>query len=71
MSNVSHAVPSIHPMLGIDSAPAGNHQPEFTVHAVTEAGDRAILDGATALAWTIVDIATSASVRDRLQRQAS
>ena len=30
MANVSLAIPSIHPMLGIDSLPAVNHQPEFT-----------------------------------------
>jgi amidohydrolase len=71
MGNVSHAIPSIHPMLGIDSLPAVNHQPEFTAHTVTEAGDRAIIDGATALAWTIVDLAATSEVRERLLRQDS
>jgi hypothetical protein len=53
-------------MIGIDSAPAVNHQPEFTAHTVTEAGDRAIVDGATAMAWTIVDLATTEGVKARL-----
>ena len=66
MGNVSHALPTIHPMLGIDCRPAVNHQPEFTAHTVTEAGDRAIVDGAIAMAWTIVDLATVDSVRERL-----
>jgi amidohydrolase len=66
MGNISHAIPTIHPMIGIDSAPAVNHQPEFTAHTVTEAGDRAIIDGATAMAWTIVDLATDAAVKARL-----
>ena len=66
MGNVSHALPTIHPMLGIDSLPAVNHQPEFAAHTVTEAGDRAVVDGATALAWTLIDMATTAGVRDRL-----
>jgi metal-dependent amidase/aminoacylase/carboxypeptidase family protein len=34
MGNVSHAIPSIHPMIGIDSLPAANHQPEFTAHCI-------------------------------------
>src|SRR5205085_3756474 len=29
MGNISHVIPTIHPMLGINSAPAVNHQPEF------------------------------------------
>jgi len=70
MGNISHVIPTIHPMLGIDSLPAVNHQPEFTAHTITEAGDRAIVDGATALAWTIVDIAANAEVRERLLQRA-
>ncbi len=35
MGNVSLALPSIHPMIGINSLPAVNHQPEFTAHCVT------------------------------------
>ena len=35
MGNVSLAVPSIHPMIGINSLPAVNHQPEFTAHCIT------------------------------------
>lgn len=66
MGNISHAMPTIHPMIGIDSLPAVNHQPEFTAHTVTEAGDRAIVDGATAMAWTIVELATDAAVKTRL-----
>ncbi|MFC3454405.1 M20 family metallopeptidase [Amycolatopsis speibonae] len=57
MGNVSHAIPSIHPMLGLDCAPAVNHQPEFTAACVTPAADRAVLDGAVAMAWTAADLA--------------
>jgi amidohydrolase len=57
MGNVSGLVPSIHPMLGIHSLPAVNHQPEFAAHTVSEFGDRAIRDGALAMAWTIIDLA--------------
>ena len=66
MGNVSLAMPAIHPAIGIDSLPAVNHQPEFTAHCVTEAADKAIIDGALSLAWTAVDLATNAPIRERL-----
>jgi hypothetical protein len=63
MGNVSLALPSIHPMIGIDSLPASNHQPEFAAHCITEAADRALRDGALAMAWTAIDLATDANLR--------
>src|ERR1700691_183924 len=57
MGNVSHAIPSIHPMIGINSLPAVNHQPEFTAHCVTQEADRAVREGALAMAWTAIAIA--------------
>jgi amidohydrolase len=66
MGNVSHAVPSIHPMIGINSLPAVNHQREFTAHCVTESADKAVYDGALAMAWTAIDLATNGSLRNRL-----
>jgi len=59
MGNVSHVVPSIHPMLDIHSLPAVNHQKEFAAHTITPDGDAAIRDGALAMAWTVVDLATA------------
>jgi len=58
MGNVSHRIPSIHPMLDLDCSPAVNHQPEFTAACITPTADRALLDGAIALAWTATDLAT-------------
>jgi amidohydrolase len=66
MGNVSLAVPSIHPAIGIDSLPAVNHQPEFAAHCVSEAADRALADAAVALAWTAIDCATDERLRNRL-----
>jgi amidohydrolase len=66
MGNVSLALPAIHPMIGINSLPAVNHQPEFAAHCNTEAADKAVLDGALAMAWTIIDAATDEAVRQRL-----
>jgi len=57
MGNVSRVVPSIHPMIGMDTGGAVNHQPEFAAHTITPDGERAMRDGALGMAWTIVDIA--------------
>lgn len=57
MGNVSYEVPAIHPMLGINSLPAVNHQREFAAHTVSDDGMRAIRDGALAMAWTVIDLA--------------
>jgi amidohydrolase len=66
MGNVSLKLPAIHPMIGINSLPAVNHQPEFTAHCITEEADRAVFDGALAMAWTAIDAAADATIRDRL-----
>ena len=66
MGNVSHAIPSIHPALGVDSLPAVNHQPEFAAHCVTAEADRAVVEGAIAMAWTAIDLAADDRVRERL-----
>ncbi|HZD69020.1 MAG TPA: M20 family metallopeptidase [Actinomycetes bacterium] len=69
MGNVSLALPSIHPSIGIDSLPATNHQPAFTAHCVSPAADKAVVDGAVAMAWTAIDAATDQRLRDRLMRE--
>jgi len=66
MGNVSLKIPAIHPMIGINSLPAVNHQPEFTAHGITPDADRAIFDGALALAWTAIDAASDSATRKRL-----
>lgn len=63
MANVSRAIPAIHPSLAIDCGSAVNHQPEFAAHCIGESGDRALIDGATAMAWTVVDMATDSALR--------
>ena len=66
MANISLAIPAIHPMLGLDCLPASNHQPEFTAACITPVADDAVLGGATAMAWTCVDMATDDALRARL-----
>lgn len=56
MGNVSYAVPSIHPM--IKAAPTGCaiHTIDFAGHAASSLGDDAVIDGAKAMAMTVVDL---------------
>ena len=68
MANVSLRMPTIHPMIHIDADGASNHQPEFTAACVTASADRAVRDGALAMAMTVADLATTAPVRERLLR---
>jgi hypothetical protein len=65
MGNVSLRMPSIHPCIGIDSAGAMNHQPEFAAACVNASADRAVLEGSLAMAWTAIDLARG-PLRDRL-----
>jgi metal-dependent amidase/aminoacylase/carboxypeptidase family protein len=62
MGNVSYLVPSIHPMIQVAPRGVPIHSPEFTGYAGVEAGDRAVIDGAKALAMTVVDLWTDAAV---------
>jgi amidohydrolase len=66
MGNVSMAIPSIHPMIGIQSFPAVNHQREFADRCITGSADKAVYDGALAMAWTAIDLATNLPLRSRL-----
>lgn len=63
MANVSLAVPTIHPLIGVEAGGAVNHQPEFTAACVTDSADAALRDGAIALAWTAIDAATEPELR--------
>ena len=65
MGNVSLAMPSIHPCIAIDTGGAVNHQPEFTAAAVNASADRAVVEGALALALTAIG-AAGGPLRDRL-----
>ncbi|OKJ44949.1 M20 family metallopeptidase [Streptomyces sp. CB01580] len=57
MGNVSHVVPSIHPVLDISDGASGPHEAAFAEAAVSARAERALLDGATAMAWTAADLA--------------
>jgi amidohydrolase len=66
MGNVTNVLPGIHPIIGLDSGGAVTHQPGFAAACVTESADRAVVDGAIALARTAVRAATDDTQRVRL-----
>jgi amidohydrolase len=59
MGNVSYMVPSIHPMLQVAPAGIPIHSHKFAAYAGAEEGDKAVLDGAKAMALTVVDLWTN------------
>lgn len=63
MGNVSHRVPSIHPMISCAPPNVVIHNPEFARWAGGETGDKACIDGAKALAMTALDYMTSETLR--------
>lgn len=56
MGNVSYEVPSIHPIIRAADDGVAIHTPQFAVAAASEMGDRAVVDGAKAMAWTVADL---------------
>jgi hypothetical protein len=69
MGNISLVIPSIQPSIGINCLPAINHQPEFAAACVTPEADKAVLDGALAMAWTTIDLAQDQRLRDQLMQK--
>ncbi|HEX4867617.1 MAG TPA: M20 family metallopeptidase [Acidimicrobiales bacterium] len=69
MGNVSYAVPAIHPMIQAADDGVPIHTPEFATAAAGPQGDRAVLDGALALAWTIADLWASEGLLDAVRSE--
>lgn len=63
MGNVSHRVPSIHPMIASAPPHVSIHNAEFATWAGSEMGDDAAIDGAKALAMTAIDFLTDPELR--------
>ncbi len=67
MGNVSKLVPSLHPMIAVSPPHVPLHSQEFAEHAGSEAGHRAVIDGAKALAMTAIDILCQPQLRAAMQ----
>jgi amidohydrolase len=66
MGNVTRVLPAIHPTIAIDCGDAVNHQQEFATACASPSADRALLEGALAMAWTTIATATDHQQRERL-----
>jgi metal-dependent amidase/aminoacylase/carboxypeptidase family protein len=69
MGDVSHVVPSIHPMISVAPRGVAIHTAEFATHARSARGDTAVVDGAVALADTIVDLWTDPALLSGAQEE--
>jgi amidohydrolase len=66
MGNVSYAIPSIHPLIALDTSGANIHEAEFARFAAEETGDKAVIDGAKLLANTVKRAAENTELRKSL-----
>jgi amidohydrolase len=69
MGNVSYEVPSIHPMIQAAAPGTAIHTEAFAGHAAGPDGDRAVLDGAKAMAWTIADLWLAPGLLDEAREE--
>jgi hypothetical protein len=71
MGNVSVLVPAIHPMVAIAPVDVVAHSPEFAEAAASEAGNRGLIDGAKAMAMTVVDLIAQPEVMKKVKEEFS
>ncbi|MFM8553948.1 MAG: amidohydrolase [Acidimicrobiales bacterium] len=67
MGNVSHLVPTIHPMVACAPQGTAIHTEVFADHARSAEADRAVIDGALAMAFTAIDFWVSARLREAVR----
>ncbi len=67
MGNISYLVPSIHPMIKVAPDGVPIHSVDFARWAGAAEGDRAVIDGAKAMAMTVVDLWCSPGVLAQTQ----
>lgn len=66
MGNVSHVVPSIHPMYSIGTT-APNHSHAFTTAAITELAHEKTLIASKAMVMTAIDVFCSKDLIDKVR----
>ncbi|OBI85191.1 peptidase dimerization domain-containing protein, partial [Mycobacterium asiaticum] len=66
MGNVTHVLPGIHPIIGVDAGGATVHQRAFADAAAGPSADLAVVDGAIMLARAVVALAEDPAQRDRV-----
>ncbi len=66
MGNVSQYLPAIHPMIGIVGSTNSPHTHGFAADAISPAADRCVVDGAIAMAHSVVAAAQDPTIRAEL-----
>ena len=69
MGNVSQLVPSIHPFVAIAPDEVSIHSTEFAAAACSDTGIQGMLDGAKAMAMTIVDVLADPAKLDAISKE--
>jgi amidohydrolase len=71
MGNVTQVVPAIHPAISVLGSTNSPHNAAFAQDAASPAGDQACLDGAVAIARTVLGAASGTAREDFLTAQAA
>ncbi|MFT4125671.1 MAG: amidohydrolase [Gordonia sp. (in: high G+C Gram-positive bacteria)] len=71
MGNVSHVVPSLHPILTFAGSTAPPHTIEFASDAIGAGADQAVIDGALVQALMVIDVVADPDQRADLLRRAA
>jgi amidohydrolase len=66
MGNVSYLAPSIHPTIQVAPEGVAIHTVDFAGYAGSDEGDTAVLDGARALAMTVIDVWCDPALREQM-----
>ncbi|MFT4086105.1 MAG: M20 family metallopeptidase [Gordonia sp. (in: high G+C Gram-positive bacteria)] len=67
MGNVTQVVPGLHPTIAYVGEHVVPHTAAFTPSTVSPAADQAIVDAATSMAWTVLDVALDPERRKHFQ----
>lgn len=69
MGNISHLVPSIHPMIASAKRGTSIHTVDFEKESKGPLADKAVIDGAKAMAMTVIDFWTSSQAQKAIQAE--
>lgn len=69
MGNISHLVPSIHPMIASARPGTSIHTKDFATESKGHLADKAVIDGAKAMAMTAIDYWTSSQAQSAIREE--
>jgi amidohydrolase len=69
MGNISHLVPSLHPMIESPRTGTSIHTTDFETESKSLLADKAVIDGAKAMAMTAIDYWTSPAAQSAIREE--